>query len=60
MEESVEYTKHRVVIERPISDYQLIKAKVAEMVVGLGYRSTVSEHVLGRPVSLKNNEVFIA
>ena len=60
LEESVEYAKHRVAFERPISDDQLIKAKAAEMVVGLEYRSAVSEEVLGRPVSSKNNEVFIA
>lgn len=35
LEESVNYAKRRVVFGRPIAEYQLIKAKIADMAVGL-------------------------
>ena len=35
LEDSIGYAKQRVVFGRPISEYQLIKAKIADMVVGL-------------------------
>jgi len=35
LEESINYAKQRVVFGRPISEFQLIKAKIADMVVGL-------------------------
>jgi alkylation response protein AidB-like acyl-CoA dehydrogenase len=35
LEESVNYAKQRVVFGKPIAEYQLIKAKVADMAVGL-------------------------
>ncbi|MBI4596583.1 MAG: acyl-CoA dehydrogenase family protein [Candidatus Tectomicrobia bacterium] len=35
LEESVSYAKQRVVFGRPIAEYQLIKAKIADMALGL-------------------------
>lgn len=45
LDASIEYAKQRVVFGRPISDYQLIKAKIADMAVGCQAAQFLTYHL---------------